>query len=809
MSTIRLFFLYPHFFRSLRVSESTTQKVRIRALTHHQCLKLRAFATTGQRREQRFVQRHGKAVEPFLVDGETEDTTKVFTPEESPKEAEKSKDATTNKPGLKEGQNVSDPSSAASLSEETQAVSILPGDESGKPTIGGTARRDEPQAAQSSTTTADVKAPLETVLEVPPPESLAESNASKPPHLQTPPYVHHFDTYTLVQQVESGGFTKEQSITAMKAVRGLLALNLDVARAGLVSKSDVENETYLFRAACSELKTEVQNNRRANEEAMRRERTLLQHEVDILNQKLNQELLSLKDDLKGMFDDRKMSVRQEQRTMESAIQELNYKITVSLNSDSKSEVEGLRWVLTRRSVMGILFMAFMVLTSLRLCNSACLSLNAANHAVADPLGARVSFTRCSNRRDFPIRATPGRNINSPHTALTGDWSLWRIGQIREADLWNHSGVSVTDFIMSGEGSGSFSAFWHRSTDKISPKKLKFIPNVTKPGNGKEGDDPASAALSAKQHRRAQVRKAQIEHRQRKANYVKSLEQDVIDLREMIAASEVEAAIHKQENEAIKRVMLNSNIVPPAGQRARSIQLNPFVIDFELQNHISPNSENNTSPPQQEFEWSSGPPPNSIVSVGFDDFLDTSCLNVSPLNTYNPAPDIINSPDIFNFPSNSFTVSPKAATSSPGAPNAYTTATSPPAIKAEPDLETIAINFILALEHPCRKHFHHHPPDTFDGTTPESGHELMASTHLYASAPAPVFTNLDSASWKAVSPSLDALYAMSRSLPKGDWEITPVQAWFLLVERWGIERIVGELGKGVFAGENVIVLGLGL
>lgn len=116
---------------------------------------------------------------------------------------------------------------------------------------------------------------------------------------------------------------------------------------------------------------------------MRRERTLLQHEVDILNQKLTQELLTLKDDLKGMFDDRKMAVRMEQRAMESKvcalyypfqisaranllqIQELNYKITVALNSDSKSEVEGLRWVLTRRSVMGILFMAIMVLTSLR------------------------------------------------------------------------------------------------------------------------------------------------------------------------------------------------------------------------------------------------------------------------------------------------------------------------------------------------------------------------------------------------------------------------------------------------------------
>ena len=75
----------------------------------------------------------------------------------------------------------------------------------------------------------------------------------------------------------------------------------------------------MFRAACSELKTEVQNIRRVNDETMRRERTLLQHEVDILNQKLNQELLTLKDELKGMFDDRKMTVRTEQRAMESGV----------------------------------------------------------------------------------------------------------------------------------------------------------------------------------------------------------------------------------------------------------------------------------------------------------------------------------------------------------------------------------------------------------------------------------------------------------------------------------------------------------
>ena len=67
--------------------------------------------------------------------------------------------------------------------------------------------------------------------------------------------------------------------------------------------------------------------------------------------------MTLKDDLKGMFNDRKMAVRMEQRGMESAIQELNYKITVALNSDSKGEVEGLRWVLTRRAAMAIGAMA--------------------------------------------------------------------------------------------------------------------------------------------------------------------------------------------------------------------------------------------------------------------------------------------------------------------------------------------------------------------------------------------------------------------------------------------------------------------
>jgi hypothetical protein len=161
---------------------------------------------------------------------------------------------------------------------------------------------------------------MDAVLHMPPPEEhWTIKPEDKPPHLTPPPYVHHFDSYSLVKQLEGGGYTQAQAITAMKAVRALLAQNLDVAQGGLVSKSDVENETYLFKAACAELSTEVMNNRRVADESLRQQRTILQHEVDNTSQALNQELLTLNDNVKGMFNDRKMAVREEQKAAESAV----------------------------------------------------------------------------------------------------------------------------------------------------------------------------------------------------------------------------------------------------------------------------------------------------------------------------------------------------------------------------------------------------------------------------------------------------------------------------------------------------------
>jgi len=180
------------------------------------------------------------------------------------------------------------------------------------------------------------------------------SNAEhKPPHMSPAPYVHHFDTYSLVQDLSKGGFTNQQSTTIMKAVRTILQKNLDFAQQSLTSKSDEENESYLFKAACSELQQSLQTARASEVQRQRASRGQLEHETDILSQRLNQELAGMKDEIKGMFNDHKMSTREQQRVIDTSDQELNYKITVSLNSDGKSEIEGLRWILTRRAAMAV------------------------------------------------------------------------------------------------------------------------------------------------------------------------------------------------------------------------------------------------------------------------------------------------------------------------------------------------------------------------------------------------------------------------------------------------------------------------
>lgn len=350
MSTQRLSFLYPHLFRTARLGESAagsrSGRCRRRAITtpssarNHPRSAKASFGTSTTSKKASFAPRVGKGIEPKPL-GTVQDAPALESHMTGPKqplgkvqtadaiELEVQGTGTSpvgSSPSATEGTGKRDARESTPEQRKDAAKALDPATDPPKKTLSSPgvssekARKEGDAEAQDQDGAQKGKratGPMDAILHMPPPEQ--KPPEEKPPQLTPSPYVHHFDSYSLVKQLEVGGYTQTQAITAMKAVRALLAQHLDTAQGGLISKSDVENETYLFRAACAELSTEVKNNRRVADEQLRQQRTFLQHEVDNTTQALTQELATLNDNVKGMFNDRKMAVREEQKAAESAV----------------------------------------------------------------------------------------------------------------------------------------------------------------------------------------------------------------------------------------------------------------------------------------------------------------------------------------------------------------------------------------------------------------------------------------------------------------------------------------------------------
>lgn len=126
------------------------------------------------------------------------------------------------------------------------------------------------------------------------PHSLAPSGAVISTFPSSPTPSHPFDTHAFVNHMETSGFSQPISRTIMRAVRDILIARSTEARSALLHKEDTENAAYLFRAALSELRTELNVRARNDGLTLRSATNLIRREVDTLNQKMKEDVNSLK-----------------------------------------------------------------------------------------------------------------------------------------------------------------------------------------------------------------------------------------------------------------------------------------------------------------------------------------------------------------------------------------------------------------------------------------------------------------------------------------------------------------------------------
>lgn len=331
-------------------------------------------------------------------------------------------------------------------------------------------------------------------------------------------------------------------------------------------------------------------------------------------------------------------------------------------------------------------------------------------------------------------------------------------------------------------------------------------SVTASGEGCSPSDPSSNAQS--QTRRAQVRSAQIRHRQRKANYQKQLELDAGKYRDLVSQAGAEAKALREENEAIRAALSKAGIdvswLVPKESPSTEEQAQAGLQSMQIDPYTSPSvgAESQTPP--------SATTPELFSNIDVNDLTITLTMD-----------DTMGSPS-FNISSSSSGASLYSGTSPPQSDDGWS---------LSPAQEQAAINFILAyatllchpfkqpaadtlysLEHVCWDHFclgdfHHHThkyyPDLPEGMDEnDHGHALMASTLCMAHAPTSLYddraalgstiTHLPATAqlspdatfqWQSPGITLASLRGLASSLNPGDQELTPVQAWFELAERY--------------------------
>jgi curved DNA-binding protein CbpA len=120
-------------------------------------------------------------------------------------------------------------------------------------------------------------------------------------------------------------------------------------RKNILTTGDLENESYLFKAALTELRTELQILRKNDAAALAIRTEIISREIDSLNQKLREDIANLKNDIAIDMNSRKSDVREEQKALEIRIQSMSNHYMAQLG-DMRTKMEAAKWETTRKGM---------------------------------------------------------------------------------------------------------------------------------------------------------------------------------------------------------------------------------------------------------------------------------------------------------------------------------------------------------------------------------------------------------------------------------------------------------------------------
>lgn len=170
------------------------------------------------------------------------------------------------------------------------------------------------------------------------------------------PYI---DTYSIYKQLREAEFTPEQSDQIISLLVHQLNSKLTKLSTIYAQNFELENEQYLFESAQQEIRVDITRSRDQHINELIALINILERDFNVINDELNNDYLKLKNDSQVAINEGKSENTLNSKKLFLRIQEANHKITTELNSDIKSEIESLRWYLSRWGLITLLVSLFL------------------------------------------------------------------------------------------------------------------------------------------------------------------------------------------------------------------------------------------------------------------------------------------------------------------------------------------------------------------------------------------------------------------------------------------------------------------
>lgn len=237
-----------------------------------------------------------------------------------------------------------------------------------------------PTPSDSNQSTFDATSGNSTPPPQPPPPGSATAELSHPPvpvnptydssgsssqHVSPSPRANPpFDTFRFFSALEKT-FPTPTARNLMRATRGLLVDRIGRVRRDALTVKDLESQAYLFKAALSELRTELTLLTRNESAAMRTASTALRKEVDVVDGRMKEDISNLKHEIQMELDSRKNEAKNDLKQMDIEIEGIHNKSLITLG-ELRTLMEEVKWNNMRKSVVALGAFLLVIVLSMEL-----------------------------------------------------------------------------------------------------------------------------------------------------------------------------------------------------------------------------------------------------------------------------------------------------------------------------------------------------------------------------------------------------------------------------------------------------------